>query len=203
MVAACSKSEPAPAAQPDNSAQPPPAQQMPPGHPPVAMDMDKPTTAASAAPKAGGLTFSAPKPFVSRTPKSSMRAAEYGLEGDSTAELAVFYFGADQGGGVEANMQRWIGQLKQPDGSDAVAKRSERTVHDISIATVEAAGNYGGGMAPPGAPPPAAISDALMLAAIAKGPEGSVFFKLTGPRAPVEAARGAFEQLLESVHKAP
>jgi hypothetical protein len=130
-----------------------------------------------------------------------MRAAEYGIEGEPAAELAVFYFGADQGGGVEANMQRWVGQLKQPDGSDAVAKRGERTVHDVTISTVEAAGNYGGGMAPPGAPPSAAISDALMLAAIAKGPQGSVFFKLVGPRDPVEAARGAFEQLLESVHK--
>jgi hypothetical protein len=96
-----------------------------------------------------------------------------------------------------------VAQLKQPDGSVAVAKRGERTVHEIPISTVEASGNYGGGMAPPGAPPPAAISDALMLAAIAKGPEGSVFFKLVGPHAAVEAARGAFEQMLESVHKLP
>lgn len=166
---------------------------------------EKPATAAAnsnAGPSAGGLTFSAPKPFVSRTPKSQMRAAEYGLEGEPSAELAVFYFGADQGGGVEANMARWIGQLKQPDGSDAVAKRGERTVNDIHIATVEAAGTYGGGMAPPGAPPAAAISDALMLAAIAKGPQGSVFFKLVGPRAAVEAARSGFDQMLESVRKA-
>lgn len=194
-LASCSKNEPAAPAASDNSAQP-----MPPGHPPVATD--KPSAAAPAgSPTAGGLTFSAPKPFVSRQPKSSMRAAEYGIEGEPTAELAVFYFGADQGGGVEQNMQRWVGQLKQPDGSDAVAKRGERTVRDVPISTVEAAGNYGGGMAPPGAPPPAAINDALMLAAIAKGPQGSVFFKLVGPRAAVEAARGAFDQMLESVQK--
>ena len=194
FAAACNKSEPAPASAPAQTAEPAQA---------PAAAAEKPAAAAAGSAKAGGLTFSAPKPFVSRTPKSSMRAAEYGLDGAPTAELAVFYFGAAQGGGVEANMTRWVGQLKQADGSETVAKRSERTAHDIPISVVEASGNYGGGMAPPGAPPPAAIDDALMLGAIAKGPEGSVFFKLVGPRSAVEAARGAFDQMLESVQKAP
>lgn len=132
-----------------------------------------------------------------------MRAAEYGIEGEPASELAVFYFGPDQGGSVEANMVRWIGQFKNPDGSEAEAKRGERSVHDIPISTVEATGKYGGGMAPPGAPAPAAIDDAMLLGAIAKGPQGSVFFKLVGPRASVEGARSAFDQLLESVSKQP
>jgi hypothetical protein len=131
-----------------------------------------------------------------------MRAAEFGIEGDAQSELAVFYFGADQGGSVEANMTRWLGQFKQADGSDAVAKRGERTVNDITVATIETTGNYGGGMAAPGAPPPAAITEAALLGAIAKGPEGSVFFKLVGPRASLESARPAFDQLLESLRKA-
>jgi hypothetical protein len=132
-----------------------------------------------------------------------MRAAEYGIDGDPQSELAVFYFGPGQGGDVEPNMVRWIGQFKKGDGSDAVAKRGERSVKDITIATVETSGKYGGGMAPPGAPPPAAIEDAMLLGAIAKGPEGNVFFKLVGPRASVEAARSGFDQLLESIAKAP
>jgi hypothetical protein len=185
----CSKpSEPAstPAAPPPPAA---PAQ----ANPPAA------SASATGGNTAGGLRFSAPKPFVSRAPKSSMRAAEFGLDGDAQSELAVFYFGADQGGTVEANMSRWISQFKQPDGSEAQAKRGERSAHGIPVATVEASGTYGGGMAPPGAPAPAAITDAMLLGAIAKGPQGSVFFKLVGPRANVEAARGAFDQLVESI----
>jgi hypothetical protein len=202
VTAACSKpSEPA-AAEPQPAAAPPAA--TPAVHPAAAPNnMDKPAApSASATPSAGGLTWTAPKPFVARQPKSSMRAAEFGVEGEPLSELAVFYFGADQGGGVEANMTRWIGQFKQADGSETVAKRGERTVKDIDVATVEATGTYGGGMAPPGAPPAAAISDAALLGAIAKGPQGSVFFKLVGPRASVEGARPAFDQLLESLHKA-
>ncbi|HET8935461.1 MAG TPA: hypothetical protein VFN67_18565 [Polyangiales bacterium] len=196
-VTACSKpSEPEPAAAPA----PQPAAQAP----ALTQGMDKPAASgsASASPTAGGLTWTAPKPLVSRPPKSSMRAAEYGVEGDPLSELAVFYFGADQGGGVEANIQRWVSQFKQADGTEAATKRSERSVKDITISTVETTGSYGGGMAPPGAPPPAAINDALLLGAIAKGPQGSVFFKLVGPRASVESARSAFDQLLESLHKA-
>jgi hypothetical protein len=129
-----------------------------------------------------------------------MRVAEYGIDGDTVSELGVFYFGADQGGSVDANMTRWIGQFKQPDGSDAQAKRSERTVNGVSVAWVETNGSYAGGMAMPGAPQPAAVSDAMLLGAIAKGPEGSVFFKLVGPRAVVESSRRGFEQLIESLH---
>jgi hypothetical protein len=54
-------------------------------------------------------------------------------------------------------------------------------------------------MGMPGAPAPTAIPDAILLGAIAKGPEGSVFFKFTGPRGSVESARAAFDQLLESI----
>jgi hypothetical protein len=128
-----------------------------------------------------------------------MRAAEFGLDSDPSSELSVFYFGADQGGSVEANITRWIGQLKKPDGSAVDAKRGERSSHGIAISTVEAAGNYAGGMGMPGAPAPTAIPDAMLLGAIAKGPEGSVFFKFTGPRGHVESARAAFDQLLESI----
>lgn len=161
-------------------------------------------TAAPAAvptepPQAGGLTWNAPEPFVRRAPKSSMRVAEYGLKGVPLAELGVFYFGADQGGTVEANMTRWVGQFTQADGSETKAKRSERKVHGVDVSLVEATGMFAGGMGMPGAPQPTAQPDAMLLGAIAKGPQGSVFFKLTGPRAELEQARAAFDGLLDSL----
>jgi hypothetical protein len=152
--------------------------------------------------QAGGLTWTAPEKFVRRAPKSTMRVAEYGLSKAPQAELGVFYFGADQGGSVEANMTRWIGQFTQADGSETKAKRSERDVKGIPVSLVEASGMFGGGMAMPGAPQPTAQPDAMLLGAIAKGPEGSVFFKFTGPREALEAARPDFEALIGSITKA-
>jgi hypothetical protein len=151
--------------------------------------------------QAGGLTWEAPTPFVRRAPKSSMRAAEYGLKTAPAAELGVFYFGPDQGGSVEANMSRWVGQFTQADGSETKAKRSEVTHNGVEVSLVEASGMFAGGMAMPGAPQPTALPDAMLLGAIAKGPEGSVFFKLTGPRDAIESSRPAFDGLLQSITK--
>jgi hypothetical protein len=128
-----------------------------------------------------------------------MRVAEYGLKSSPQAELTVFYFGADQGGTVEANMTRWVGQFTQADGSATQPKRSERDVKNVKVSLVEAKGMFGGGMGMPGTPIPVAQPDAMLLGAIAKGPEGSVFFKLTGPREALEAARPAFDGLIDSL----
>jgi hypothetical protein len=134
-----------------------------------------------------------------------MRAAEYGLASDPQAELSVFYFGPGQGGAVDANITRWLGQLTQPDGSDTskLAKRSERKVGSVSVSLIEATGTFSGGMAMPGAPAAESTPDALLLGAIAEGGQGPVFFKLVGKRAGVEAARGAFDALIGSLRSAP
>ena len=150
---------------------------------------------------AGGLTWSIEPPLLPRKPRSSMRAAEYGLASDPQAELSVFYFGEGQGGDVEANITRWLGQLSQSDGSDTAthSKRSERTVSSVKVTMVEATGMFSGGMAMPGAPTPTPQPDAMLLGAIAMGPKGPVFFKLVGKRSSVEEARAAFSALVDSL----
>jgi hypothetical protein len=159
-------------------------------------------TAALAGPSsAGGLRFEMPSPFVRRAPKSQMRAAEYTIDGEPRAELAVFYFGEGQGGSVEDNLKRWIGQFSQPDGSDSAerAKREELRIRDIPVTLIEVEGTYSGGMAVPGGAPPQPATDSMMLAAIANGPRGPVFFKLVGPKVAVQAASSSFRQGLESI----
>jgi hypothetical protein len=160
--------------------------------------------APTGSPTAGGLTWSAEAPLQARAPKSRMRAAEYGLATDPQAELSVFYFGPGQGGSADDNITRWLGQLSQPDGSDTskLAKRSERKVGALAVTLIEATGTFSGGMAMPGAPAPAPQTDAMLLGAIAQGPEGPVFFKLVGKREAVEAARGAFDGLIGSLRPA-
>lgn len=175
--------------------------------PPLAAKAPAATPAASSAgaSSAGGLTWTAQPPLVARAPKSQMRAAEYTLQHDPQAELVVFYFGEGQGGAVEPNITRWLGQLTQPDGSDTAkhAQRSERSVAGMNVALVEATGNYSGGMAMPGTPAPAPQPDAMLLGAIAGGPKGPVFFKLVGKRASVEEARASFTALVDSLRPAP
>ena len=82
-----------------------------------------------------------------------MRVAQYALPraaGDTQdAELVVYYFGGT-GGTVEANIERWVGQMQQPDGrpSSAVAKRQSRTVNGLKVTLVDVPGTYVAEMTP-------------------------------------------------------
>ena len=160
--------------------------------------------APARAEEAGGLSWRAPAGWSSQ-PKP-MRAANYvapGAGGAEDGELAVYYFGAGQGGSVEANVKRWIGQFRAPDGgpADGLAKRSQKTVNGVAITLLELEGTYlfkPFPMAPQATPKPGY----RMLAAIAAGPDAPVFFKLTGPAATVGAAESAFQALVDSIKQA-
>ena len=58
-----------------------------------------------------------------------MRVAQYRLpkaEGDTEdASLVLYYFGQGQGGSTAANIERWVGQMKQADGGSSKDKAKE------------------------------------------------------------------------------
>jgi len=55
-----------------------------------------------------------------------MRFAQFKLaraDGDEEdASLVVFFFGPNQGGSVSDNVDRWVGQMQQADGSSSKTK---------------------------------------------------------------------------------
>src|SRR5580704_17071265 len=54
-------------------------------------------------------------------------------------ECGVYYFGPGQGGSVQANLDRWIGQFLEADGkpSKEAAKIVKRTVHGWPVTSVD------------------------------------------------------------------
>ncbi|MBK5257127.1 MAG: hypothetical protein JJE39_13940 [Vicinamibacteria bacterium] len=62
------------------------------------------------------LKFDAPKEWISKAPSSSMRLADFVLprvDGDTEdATLTVYFFGAQGGGGVQANLDRFFKSLR-------------------------------------------------------------------------------------------
>lgn len=152
---------------------------------------------------AGSLTWTVPAGWTAEAPRP-MRAATYKIpaaKGDSEgAELGVFYFGQGEGGGIDANVQRWVGQFTKPDGSPVGkdAKTSQRKVNGLTVHTVDVKGTFAGGgpMMGGGAPKPGY----RLLGAIVEGPQGSVFFKLTGPEKTVASAEKSFKKLVDSIH---
>jgi hypothetical protein len=70
----------------------------------------------SGAASVAGINWSLPAGWSEQPPRQ-MRVATYAVpaaSGDAEGgECAVFYFGNDQGGGVEANIDRWITQFEE------------------------------------------------------------------------------------------
>jgi hypothetical protein len=137
---------------------------------------------------------------VPREPKSPVRAAEYAVQGEPRAELVVFHFG-DEKVSIEGQVHAWMIQFEQPDGSDTAqkAKRGEIKLGKLTINTVEITGIFTGPLTMANGQGAPSDPDWTLLGAIVSGPKGPVMFKLTGPRASVERARPAYEQLIHSV----
>jgi hypothetical protein len=154
---------------------------------------------------AGGLKWTAPASWKAQ-PQRPMRAATYTVprsSGDAEdGECAVFYFGVGQGGGVDANVKRWIGQFKAPGGgpADKLAKTSKGTVGGLPVTRIDVKGTYktaGGPMMQASGSKPGY----RLLGAIVEGPQGAVFFKFTAPARTAAAQQAAFEALLKSVSR--
>lgn len=152
----------------------------------------------------GSFTIKVPAGWKSEQPTSSMRLAQFRLpkvEGDKAdAELTVII----AGGGVEANLQRWYSQFKQPDGSDTKdkAKSSKKKADGMEIIVVDVSGTY---VAPKQVGNPAAGSynekDYRMLAAIVPASDGDHFFKLVGPAKTVAKWQKDFGAMIAGIKK--
>jgi hypothetical protein len=161
------------------------------------------SSAQSSQTAAAELRSKVPEGWTVQKPTSDMRVAQYKLPkaaGDSEdALLVVYYFGQGQGGSAQANIDRWINQIQQPDGrpSKERAKTETMTVNGLQVSTVDVAGNYAGGMSPDSAP---ANNKSIyrLRAAVIDTPKGSYFVKLTGPEKTVSHWDQAYNDYLKS-----
>jgi hypothetical protein len=150
-----------------------------------------------------GIRWTTPANWKSQEQRP-MRLATYTVPpapGDQEAgECGVYYFGAGQGGSVQANMDRWIGQFQQSDGKASKATvKNENVGGGLKLTTVDVSGAYtgmGGPRAPQGPPKPGY----RLLGAIVEAPHGSIFFKFTGPAKTVAQNQSAFLKMLASIH---
>jgi hypothetical protein len=150
-----------------------------------------------------GLKWTPPAGWKTEGPRP-MRAATYSVAptaGDTgSAECVVYFFGSGQGGSVEANLERWKGQVVGVDGKPADAKIAKRTIHGMPVTTIDVSGDYTG-MGGPMAASKSVQSNYRLLGAIVEGPGGNVFLKFTGPAKTIAASQPGFEKLLNSFDK--
>lgn len=152
----------------------------------------------------GPFSFKVPDKWLESAPSSSMRVAQFTLEGEGgPAELVVYYFKGG-GGSIDANLNRWYGQFKQADGSDSAkkAKRLDREIGGLQVTTVDVSGRYVAAMSPANPTGPKHDkADQQMLAAIVQTKAGPFFFKLVGPKKTIGAHKGEWDAMVESIKK--
>lgn len=147
-----------------------------------------------------GVTFRPPSDWNDEGP-SGMRQAEYSMDpiDDETefASMAVYYFGQNQGGTVQANIDRWIGQIKTDQSPEPVQK--EATIAGMKVTTIEVTGTYSSSMGGPMSGQTTAYENFKLFGAVVEGPEGSVFFKLTGPDKTATAMTKEFMAMIQDI----
>ena len=150
------------------------------------------------------LKFDVPKGWVSKTPSSTMRVAEFTLAkvtGDAEDATVTVYFFGGQGGSVQANMDRWIGQMAQPDGkaSKDVAKTSTmQTATGLKVSLVDVSGTYVAEVTP-GSTERLNKPGFRQIAAVVETPDGPYFVKLTGPAGTVAKWKESLDAFVKSL----
>src|SRR4029078_6868332 len=148
------------------------------------------------------LKFTVPAGWVEEERTSSMRIAQYRLPkavGDTEdASLVLYYFGQGQGGSTAANVERWVGQMKQTDGNAVKdAKQEQFETNGLKVTTVDVSGTYVAETAP-GSGTFHNNAGYRLRAAVVETPNGSYFVKLVGPEKTVAQWNESFLSYLKS-----
>lgn len=149
------------------------------------------------------LTFTAPPAWQPKVVSSMMRIGEFVLpKADSDSEDAslILYFFGGTGGTVQANIDRWLGQISQLNGRPTrdVATTQSRLINGLSVTTFDATGTYVAEVTP-GSSEHYNKPGFRMRAAVIETTDGPYFIKLVGPTATVTRWEKEYEAFLQSL----
>ena len=158
-----------------------------------------PTAAPAAAGDLGGtmnavgLLVELPEGWVQQPPESQMRVGQAVVPGsEGEGQLVVFHFGPGGGGGVDANLQRWVSQVTNADEPT----RGAFDAGDLKVTWVDARGTLARSTI--GSFPPMDMPGWGLVGAVVEGPGGPWFFKMVAPDATIEEQRERFFDMLRA-----
>jgi len=150
----------------------------------------------------GVIKMQAPAQWARKQPASKIVVYEFGApaaKDDSSDGRCTFM---QAGGGVEANIDRWIGQFSQPDKTSTKdkAKISKKQVQGMEIHYVQLSGTF---KDQPRGPfgPTVDRENYTMLGAIVVTPQAEFFVKFYGPNRTIAEHQRAFEEMLDGLQK--
>lgn len=144
--------------------------------------------------KVKDITLKIPANWKSAPPSNNLRLAQFeipAVKGDKEpAELVISSFGGT-GGGVSANISRWVGQFAA--GADRKVKVTQGESKDGKYVFADLSGTYNKSIGPPFLRKTKAVPDSRMLGVIlAVEGKAYYFLKLTGPKKTVSSITEEF-----------
>lgn len=148
----------------------------------------------------GKITLEAPKEWTRKQPRTRIVEHEFATPAgkDDTAEARFTVMAA--GGGVEANIERWVGQFSADEGKPAKerVKVQKLKIAGQEVHFVDISGTFKDSPGP-FAPATARPNYRLLGAIIVTEKLGQHFLKLTGPKETVTEQEEAFQDMLNSL----
>ncbi len=164
-------------------------------NPPVAAATPPPEAAADSEGRfieAAGLRLELPEGWSSVEPDSAMRLAQLSIPGSGgPGRVALFHFGVGGGGGVDANLGRWVGQIAG--GSEPARDRFGG--QGIEVHTVATSGTLKkSGI---GSFPTEDLPGYTLYGAVIEGAGGPWYLRAVGPDATLREQADGWRALLE------
>jgi hypothetical protein len=155
--------------------------------------------------RADGLQFVLPGRWIAQPAADDVRAGQWRIPaargaapGPDDGELVVFYFGPGLGGTAQENIDGWRGTIRDAAGKPVVGAVTTRKSGGFKVTELIAAGAYRD-PAPMAGVPPVMRAGYELAGAVIEGPQGNLYWRLTGPEALVTAALPLFRQAIDSV----
>ncbi|MFT7641557.1 MAG: hypothetical protein ACI9G1_003308 [Pirellulaceae bacterium] len=146
----------------------------------------------------GNIVLTAPKQWERVKPRNRIIEHEFSApkQKEDLIDGRITLMGA--AGGVERNIERWIGQFRQADGGGAKPKREELKIAGQKVHVVELSGTFKDQRGPFA---PATMQEGYKMfgAIIVTEKLGTYFVKFYGPQETVSANEEAFRSFLKTM----
>lgn len=150
-----------------------------------------------------GIQIQIPPQWSQTPPTSSMRAGEWKIPRSSKdsddGEFVIFYFGIDQGGDTQSNINRWKNQVTNAQGAPAPSEITSKKIKDLLVTQIRSTGTYTGMSALPGVPPAVKSNYGFIGIVVEGGSEGNLFLRFTGPEALIKNQTPQIQKLIDSL----
>ena len=150
----------------------------------------------------GKLLLPVPGDWKVVKPRSRIIQHEFSIERAKDDDTAGRMTIMSAGGGVDANIDRWIGQFKNAEGGplDEEAKKIEKKrVGDLTVHVVDLTGDFQDSPRGPFGPKVNRPNYRMLAEIVPMNQGGTWFIKLYGPKATIQAAEKSFAKMVEGM----